>query len=234
GQPPRAQPLADLLRLAAAPLGLADDPAHTLRLPGGLIVDLADTGTGADRKLRVRIGTDVPVTLWDADGQPATLDVGLRLDVDGARQVRPAGDLTLHVPLPGDWDGVDLHLGADPAGLALSVTPTALGATVTLLPTVSGMDELVSAAAQRLLPEVLDQLVAGVGARTPRPAVLDDVLTALSALGVYDLGAAPNGFAAKAGELADLAADLAAGDLAGVGRNAGPALVTLLRRLLGP
>ncbi|WP_145776348.1 DUF6603 domain-containing protein [Micromonospora olivasterospora] len=234
GQPPRAQPLADVLRLAAGPLGLADDPAHTLRLPGGLTVDLEDAGSGADRRLRVRVATAAPVALWHAEGRPATLDVGLRLDVDGTRQVRPAGDLTLHVPLPGDWDAVDVRLGADPSGLALSVAPAALGATVTLLPAVSGMDELVSAAAQRLLPEVLDQLVTGLGARTPRPAVLDDALAALAALGVYEPGAAPHGFAARAGALADLAADLASGDLADVGKHAGPALVTLLRRILGP
>ncbi|WP_229402300.1 DUF6603 domain-containing protein [Micromonospora okii] len=233
GRPPLAGPLADVLRLAAGPLGLADDPAHTLTLPGGLTVDLADVGTGADRRLRLTVGTAAPVELWAADGRPATLGVGLRLDVDGARQVRPAGDLALRVPLPGDWDAVELRLGADPAGLALAVTPVGLGATLTLLPAVSGMDDLVDAAAQRLLPEVLDRLVAAVGARTPRPAILDDALAALEALGVYDPAAAPHGFAARAGALADLAEELAAGGLADLGRHAGPALAAVLRRVLG-
>ncbi|MGS2616235.1 DUF6603 domain-containing protein [Micromonospora sp. LZ34] len=233
GAPPQAAPLADLLRLAAAPLGLAADPAHALTLPGGVAVDLLDVGTAEARALRLLVGTDAPIVLWEDDAGPATLDLALRLDVDAARQVQPGGELTLHLPLPGDWGALDLRLGADAGGLSVAVTPAALGATVTLLPAVSGLDALVEAAGARLLPEVLDRLVEGVGARTPRPAVLDDALTVAAALGVYDPAAAPHGFAARTGALADLVQDLAAGTLADAGRVAAPAVVALLRRVLG-
>ncbi|MDO3705111.1 hypothetical protein Q3W71_25920 [Micromonospora sp. C28SCA-DRY-2] len=234
GAPPRAAPLADLLRLAAAPLGLAADPAHALTLPGGVTVDLLDVGTADARVLRLLVGTDAPIVLWADDAGPATLDLALRLDVDGARQVRPGGELTLHLPLPGDWGALDLRLGADAGGLSVAVTPAALGTTVTLLPTVTGLDALVTAAGQRLLPEVLDGLVEGLRARQPRPAVLDDALAIAEALGVYDPTQAPHGFAARGNALADLAGDLADGSLAGVGTAAASAAAVLLRRLLGP
>ncbi|MEH0972625.1 DUF6603 domain-containing protein [Micromonospora sp. CPCC 205546] len=233
GAPPQATPLAGLLRLAAAPLGLADDPVHALTLPGGVTVDLLDVGAAENRALRVLVGTDSPIVLWTDDAGAATLDLALRLDVDGARQVRPGGELTLHLPLPGDWGALDLRLGADATGLSVAVTPAGLGTPVTLLPAVSGLDALVEAAGARLLPEVLDRLVEGVGTRTPRPAVLDDALTVAAALGVYDPAAAPHGFAARTGALADLARDLAAGTLASAGAVAAPAVVTLLRRVLG-
>ncbi|MBQ1075782.1 hypothetical protein KBX06_21855 [Micromonospora sp. C31] len=233
GAPPQAAPLAGLLRLAAAPLGLAADPAHALTLPGGVTVDLLDVGTSEEQALRLVVGTDSPIVLWTDDAGPATLDLALRLDVDGARQVQPGGELILHLPLPGDWGALDLRLAADAAGLSVAVAPAALGATVTLLPAVSGLDALVEAAGARLLPEVLDRLVEGVGARSPRPAALDDALTVAAALGVYDPAAAPHGFAARTGALADLARDLAAGTLAGAGAVAAPAVVALLRRVLG-
>ncbi|MEH0934454.1 DUF6603 domain-containing protein [Micromonospora psammae] len=233
GAPPQAAPLAGLLRLAAAPLGLAADPAHALTLPGGISLDLLDVGPADARALRLLLATDEPIELWDVDGAPATLDLSLHLDVDAARQVRPGGELTLHLPLPGDWGALDLRLGADAGGLSVAVTPAALGATLTLLPTVTGMDTLVQAAGSRLLPEVLDRLTEGIRARDPHPAVLDDVLDVAEALGVYDPQAAPHGFAARAGALADLAEDLAAGGLAGVGPAAASAAVAVLRRVLG-
>ncbi|MFG2054384.1 DUF6603 domain-containing protein [Micromonospora sp. NPDC048930] len=233
GAPPQAAPLADLLRLAAAPLGLSADPAHPLTLPGGIAVDLLDVGPADARTLRVLLATDEPIVLWEDGAAPATLDLALHLDVDGARQVRPGGELTLHLPLPGDWGALDVRLGADASGLSVAVTPAALGATLTLLPTVSGMDALVEAAGARLLPEVLDRLVEGVGARVPRPAALDDALSVAGALGVYDPAAAPHGFAARAGALANLVQDLAAGRLAAAGPAIASAAVALLRRVLG-
>ncbi|SCF18220.1 hypothetical protein GA0074695_4085 [Micromonospora viridifaciens] len=233
GSPPQAAPLADLLRLAAAPLGLAADPAHALTLPGGISLDLLDVGPADAPALRLLLATDEPIELWDASGAPATLDLALHLDVDGARQVQPGGELTLHLPLPGDWGALDVRLGADVAGLSVAVTPAALGATLTLLPTVTGMDTLVQAAGSRLLPEVLDRLTEGIRARDPHPAVLDDVLDVAEAIGIYDPQAAPHGFAARAGALADLAEDLAAGGLAGVGPAAASAAVAVLRHVLG-
>ncbi|MFG2099747.1 DUF6603 domain-containing protein [Micromonospora echinaurantiaca] len=233
GAPPQAAPLADLLRLAAAPLGLTADPAHALTLPGGVTVDLLDVGAADTRALRLLVGTDAPIALWTDDAGPATLDLALRLDVDGDRQVRPGGELTLHLPLPGDWGALDLRLGADADGLSVAVTPAALGTTVTLLPAVTGLDALVTAAGQRLLPEVLDGLVEGLGARQPRPAVLDDALAVAAALGVYDPAQAPHGFAARGGALADLARDLADGSLAGAGAAAASAAAVLLGRVLG-
>ncbi|MFI7644874.1 DUF6603 domain-containing protein [Micromonospora sp. NPDC049460] len=233
GAPPQAAPLAGLLRLAAAPLGLAADPAHALTLPGGVTVDLLDVGTAEDRALRLLVGATDPIVLWTDDAGTATLDLALRLDVDAARQVRPGGELTLHLPLPGDWGALDLRLGADASGLSVAVTPAALDATVTLLPAVSGLDTLVEAAGARLLPELLDRLVEGIGARDPHPAALDDVLDVATALGVYDPKSAPHGFAARTGALADLARDLSTGALASAGTVAAPAVVALLRRVLG-
>src|SRR5205823_6384957 len=112
---------------------------------------------GTARHFGLELKTKNPITLWSTGGNDATLDLTLELDIDRQRHVEPGGTFVLHVPLSGTWGAIDLTFGADPGGLLARIATTS-GVNLTLLPTVSGVDTLVSAAGQQLLAEVLDQL----------------------------------------------------------------------------
>ncbi len=234
---PAAAPINALLASVQALLQLVDPLAGGaggigLALPGGLRIAAADVVDAGVPSLRLALATTAPLVL-DADG--ASLDLGLLLDLDAHGQVRPGGALTLHLPLPvaSTWQSLDIHFGADANGLQAGVS-TASGVDLKLLPTVSGLDTLASAATGQLLPMLLDRLSAALDARTPRPEALDDALAVAAALGVCDAGAAIGSrFAARGQALSTFIGDLSSGHLQAQAPAIGAAVTTVLQRLFG-
>jgi hypothetical protein len=223
--------LAALARLARLPTS-ATQP---LQLPGGLAVS-ASNPAGTDPVLRLALDTATPIPLGRIDGVDATLGLDLRLDIDGVRQVRPGGELVLRLPLPAaaGWRALQLTLGVDAAGPRLSIATDSGGVQLTLLPQVSGLETLASAAGQQLLPAVLDGIVGAVHGRAQPPAALDDVLAVATAMGIHDgTVAVGSGFRARGTQLAGFVADLGAGRLQTLAAAIGPAMATLLQRLFG-
>ncbi|MCA3260043.1 MAG: alpha/beta hydrolase [Rubrivivax sp.] len=222
--------LAALARLARLPTSAA----QPLQLPGGLAVSASNLA-GTDPVLRLALDTAAPIPLGQIDGADATLGLDLRLDIDGVRQVRPGGALVLRVPLPAaaGWRWIELTLGVDAAGPRLAISASG-GVQLTLLPQVSGLETLASAAAQQLLPAVLDGIVGAVHGQAQPPAALDDVLTVATAMGIHDgTVAVGSGFRARGTQIASFVADLGAGRLQTLAAAIGPATATLLQRLFG-
>jgi hypothetical protein len=171
-----------------------------LVLPGGLAPYTRSRPGGT---LRIGLAGDGPLKLAGQDATATTLDVDLWLDLDPTRTITPGGTLRLHLPLPdAPWEAVDLVLGAGPAGATLAVTPAGLGATIGLLPTVSGLDGLLGGSAKLLLAAVLDALVD----RLPDSPALAAALTVAAAFGLYD----PATGQFDSARLANLGADLTA------------------------
>ncbi|MGV1009718.1 MAG: DUF6603 domain-containing protein [Dermatophilaceae bacterium] len=228
GSLPRAEDLRGLLRLLAQATGLAHDDARPLMLPGGLVVDVEEA-SGLLRLAIVATGIALP----GLDGGTPTLSTDFHLDLDPGRTVSPGGQFTLHVPLPGDWHGLDLTCAVGASGLGVGVTlATTPPITVRLLPAPGGLEQLAGDAAQHLLPAVLDALSTALANRTPPPAALTDVLAVASALGVYDpAAAAGQRFAARSAQLEALVADLAAGNLTALGSAVATAITAVLGRL---
>ncbi len=222
--------LAALARLARLPTSAA----QPLQLPGGLAVSASNLA-GADPVLRLALDTATPIALGQIDGKDATLGLDLRLDIDGVRLVRPGGELVLRLPLPAvaGWGALQLTLGVDAAGPKLSIA-TDSGVQLALLPQVSGLETLVSAAGQLLLPAVLDGIAGAVHGQAQPPAALDDVLAVATAMGIHDgTVAVGSGFQARGAQLASFVADLGAGRLQTLAAAIGPATATLLQRLFG-
>jgi hypothetical protein len=203
-QPEKVNALLTALALAG---GLPSTPDRPLILPGGVGVK-AEAGHAG-----LRIALSPPLQLWLEDGGAA-----------------PGFGVNLSVPLPGSWGDLGISLGVGAGGaVALSVTPTALGVRVELLPRVAGLAELVEAIGNRLLPEILDALVGALS--TPRRSpLLQAVLDVATALDVY---APVGGFQARAAKLAQLGKAITSGDLATVIGPATTAAAAVLRLLLG-
>ncbi|MEH1097451.1 alpha/beta fold hydrolase [Micromonospora sp. CPCC 205739] len=161
--------LNDLLGAAGDLLGL--DTTHGLALPGGLTVHaVADP---------VRLMLTATIEL----GPDERLEIGAGVGLTGPGAGAPTGQLSLTRAVPGDWTSVTVTVGVDRHGLALSVTPA--GATpITLLPQVDGVGAL-AGAATRLLPQVLQAMVAAVKADGPPGPVFDGALAVAAALGIY-------------------------------------------------
>ncbi|WP_019634417.1 DUF6603 domain-containing protein [Actinomadura atramentaria] len=222
GTPDAGAVNAVLAELAGA-VGLGGGPDRPLALPGGLTVraDATDDGTA------LSLATATPLNVG---GAALTLAASVAL---AGRHAVVGGTLGLDVPLPGSWGSVRFSLGQGPDGTRLSVGLPGANAVVQLLPTVSGVAELVSAQAARLLPEVLDGLTAAAAGSAPSP-LLADALAVAEALGAYDPAAGPgHGFAARGDRLARLAAAGLTGP-DGVTAASVTAAATLLGRLLGP
>jgi len=84
------------------------------------------------------------------------------------------------------------------------------------------------------MPAVLDQVAGYFDAKTPRPAVLDDILAVAQALSIYDpTAAAGTGFAQRADQLAKLVGSFTAGTIQTQAAALASAAATLLQRLLG-
>ena len=170
--------IAPLLGAIAESLEL--EGVDRIRFPGGLEL----TATGTD-PLRVTLAGTIP--LGDSGDE---LEVALELGITGSLAVAPAGAGTLRIALPAsDWSGVEIGFGADPAGIALSVTPTD-GDRIDLLPNFSGFGSLAGTATRlvaALLEAVVDELA-------PQPlqstGLLRSALEVAKGLDIYDFDAA--------------------------------------------
>lgn len=231
---PRATVIDNVLRAVASLAGLGSSAAYGLVLPGGIGVSAQQTGSGASSALRLAVGTDTPLSLWTEGATSATLALQFQLDLDRTFAPTPAGEVVLSLPVPGSsWGAASLHLGAHASGVALSVTTTS-GLNLRFLPEFGGIETLISAAGQQLLPELLDRLVAALDAQQPRPEVLDDVLAVVGALGIHDPQAAiDRGFRNKATQLGQLVEHIRTGQLAAEATHISAAVATLLQRLFG-
>ena len=178
-------------------LGAMGPASRPLLLPGGLGCYAAPTGTG----LRLGLRTGAPITLAGS----GALDLNVWLDVDASRTPTPGGTLSLRLPLDGaPWGEVELILGSGPDGATLAITPSGLGATVNLLPAVTGLTALAGGGAELLLAAALNALVERLRARPGDHQLLDAPPPAATAFGVYDEATAFDG-----DRLTALAADLA-------------------------
>ena len=229
GTLPKAEQVNALLAAVARALGLQTGANKPLVLPGELVLSAADTTNGA----RFSLAMAQPLRFDEDDPASPGVQLAVALDLDRARHASPAGNVIFHVPLPGSWEALDLNLGGSATGPIAFATLQGPGVRVDFLPRVSGLVDLVQAAAQALLPEVLDALVNELKSRQPAPVALGDALTVAERLRIYDPAAGANGFRSRAAELAKLAKDLEAGNLTGVVGAAATAIHTLLRRLLG-
>jgi hypothetical protein len=134
----------NLLSTIGAAAGLPAAPSGGgLVLPGGIA-------------LTVSGGDPLRVSLAATGVGGGVLDIGADLSIDRLGHVTPDGTATLHLTLPGgSWANVAIALGASPAGLTLSVSPGS-GGTITLLPSVSGLQSILSGLGTALLPALLD------------------------------------------------------------------------------
>lgn len=200
-----ASALERLLEELRAGLGLTPIPGAPLSLPYDLLLDIQEPRPGV---VALRLGWS-PGTI--AAGIEA--DGSLTLEVHPGFEVRPslAADLRL-VPPPG-FDHVELTVGLDSDGapsLAFSLQQSGSGeVTVTVLPTVSGLDSLAALAGQavhQLLPLLLNAAAAN-GTIGPAVVEIGDAL-ALRTAGKFDAAALASLANADA---SDLAARLATG-----------------------
>ncbi|SFT98522.1 hypothetical protein SAMN05660657_04453 [Geodermatophilus amargosae] len=194
-------------------------------LPGGVAVD----ATATESVVQLSIGTDPPLSTGDPN-DPVTVDLAVGIGLPPVGAARPSGSITARIPLPGPWQHLEIAFATTATGVSLSLRPEVLGTTITLLPTVSGLDALAGAAAGRLLPTVLDELVAGLSAEPGSHDALDAAVAVASALGIAD--AVTGTFDGAA--LATLVADVQSGALTGDGPARAGAVAALLGRVLGP
>ncbi|NAZ74726.1 hypothetical protein GTQ99_04715 [Kineococcus sp. T13] len=165
----------DLLRTIGGALGL--DDSQGLALPGDFVL----RASGAD-PLRLELSG----TFGDADG-PVGATVALAVDLaPGASGpvVTPAGSITLDLDLPGDWGEVTMAFSVDSTGVHLLVSPENV-TPIQLLPTVTGLGELLGSTLTALVPKVLQEITDALRPQTPHP-VLDVALDVAEALGIYD------------------------------------------------
>jgi hypothetical protein len=224
---PDADRIAALLGDLAELFALESDAVHALRVPGLLGVSVALQGSA----LVVGVDTLAPVVLWQDGGTDAALSFGFgaRIGADGS--VEPTGDVALRLPLPpsSGWGGIDIALAASDAGLSLAIVSDS-GLALTLLPSFGGLDSLVGAGAQMLLPLALDRLAQALAGR---PGT-DAALTLAEAMGIYDAAAAAGqGFQARTDEIAALVDALGDGDLQTLAPAIAGALTPLLQSVLG-
>jgi len=196
-----------LLGALARAGGLATSDTAPVMLPGGLVLSANAAGGGASAASAITMTLAAPLTLSAGTGTAAlTLqDLHAGVTLDRALHATLAGGLTLQIPLPGDWQGLELSLEAAADGLHLGVTLDRAGSPIamTLLPRVTGVDELLAQLAASLLTDALDALVE----HTPTTSTGRKIaLEAATALGLYTQAA---GF--DPAKLAALTSDLAQG-----------------------
>ncbi len=167
-----------LLRTIGGALGLADDQG--LALPGGFLI----TARGS-APLHVQLAGTFGE---DSDVVSATVGLGVDLRTTGPLpadvQVTPAGDITLDLTLPGAWGDITIAFGVSAAGIRLVVTPDNVGQ-IQLLPTASGLGELLGSTVTALVPRVLQEITDALTPTPPHP-VLDVALQIAQALEIYD------------------------------------------------
>ncbi|MGH9057697.1 MAG: DUF6603 domain-containing protein [Acidimicrobiales bacterium] len=136
--------IGNLLSAIGAAAGLPAAPSGGgLTLPGGIA-------------LTVSGGDPLKLSLSASGIASGVLDISGELSIDRLGHVSPDGTATLHVTLPGaSWASLSIALGASPAGLTLSVLPGTGGA-ITLLPSVSGLESVLSGLGTAILPALLD------------------------------------------------------------------------------
>lgn len=192
-----------------AAIGAALDRPATggLALPGGLSVRATGPPGGP---VDIRLSGSLDVATGTSLGLTAGLRVALTTDSEGiptSVAVSPLGGATVDATLPGSWEGIRVDVGADAAGLTMGVTPIAgqsPGQRIELIPHFSGLGAL-AAAAEKLLPAVLQQLVEELSPATGEPAgLLAAALDVAEGLGIY--GPDAEGFtrADRAQRLADM------------------------------
>ena len=199
--------VAALLTAAGTSLGLPSGPAGGFLLPGGLNL----RAIGAD-PLWIMLSGGLLERAAPAAADPVTFDIGLELDDAGA--ARPAGSLTLDLPLPGadTWGSIAIAFTLTGAGVGLTVTPSAANppVTITLLPSFSGFGTVARGAAL-LLPRVLQAITDEL---MPANGQADGLLAAglgiAEAGGVYDPDPVPDADGRRGFERAACAAELAA------------------------
>ena len=205
-------------------LGLGDGttPSGRLALPYGL--QLAVSGDPGAGGLAVALATTTPVA---AAGAAVALEAGLRLRIDPSAGVRAQPRLVASVGLQPPGSSAALAAvqvtAEDSVSLAL-VLPGPPQRTLQLVPADPGLGDLLGAAAVRLLPTVLDAVVAHAGAIGAVASDLGDALGVRSPVGA--------GGSFQASALATLAADPAAAMLARLEHAAGD-LVAALGDLAG-
>lgn len=225
-----ASVLGALLQGVAGLVHLEGDDDHALVLPGicGLSVE---QGQGNPPGCDIHLETLSPVTLWQEDGNDATIAFDLGLSIDAELNGQPIGSISLYVPLPSasGWGGVTIQLGTGTGGPSLTVS-TDSGVSLTLLPQLSGFDTLASAGVAALLPYVLDRLETELASR---PVTVQATAVA-AALDLYD-GAQPLGqrFTAKSDQFLALAEALGDGDFAALAPTFASALAQLLSSAIG-
>ncbi|MDM0043056.1 hypothetical protein QTH91_01045 [Variovorax dokdonensis] len=181
-----------------------------IALPGGL--QLGASGTSA---VTFSLGTSTPIG--------GVLGLAAQLTIDELLHASPGGSVAIDVPAAGAFPGLAVAFGVTGTGqVSLSVTPGGAGAPIQLLPEFSGFGGLLSAAAQSLLPAVLD----AVDDALPASALKTNTLAVAGALDLYD---APGGFAAHSSQWRAL---LVGGSIASIGGGLRGAFITAARTLL--
>ncbi len=181
----------DLLRSIGDALEM--DATHGLALPGGFLLTTSGTAP-LHLQLSGGFGDDVV---------GATVALGLDLLTTGPLptdvRATPSGAITVTVDLPGDWGAIGIAFGVDATGVRLVVTPEHAGE-IQLLPTVSGLGDLLGATATALVPRVLQEITDALAANATHP-VLDVALDIAEALDIYDPAAGGFVGAAQAEQL---------------------------------
>jgi len=167
------------------------------------IADALDIPVASDGSITVTPGLSLATTVGASAGDltlslgATSIDLGggfalalalaidVALDGSGAaagRTVTPSGDAALTVPLPGSWQSITIAAGESATGFTLTVTPHGMPA-VQLLPTFSGLWDLIGGNVEALLPGALNALVTQLSAGAPSP-VLEQTLALADALGL--------------------------------------------------
>ena len=167
----RIAPLIDTL---AQVLGL---PVHdgSLHLADGLDVTVTAAGPGG-----LALGLQAQHLAVASAG--STLDAGLSVTLGADRSVTPAGTVAVTVPLGGSWPTLQVQAGAAPGGISLSITPGG-GSAIELAPQFAGLWDLLSGAAQALLPGVLNTLADKISSAGSSD-ILDAVLAVADGMGL--------------------------------------------------
>jgi hypothetical protein len=192
--------MAALLKAVSVAAGDASDEPG-LALPAGFRLDASGT------PVTITLSTS-PLFAIPAPGGNGTLDVSLSATIDRRGHVTPGGRLIVDVPLDGTWGGLALTLGLDAGQVSLSIAPrpTAGGGSplpeIVLLPRFGGLGPLAVAAAEALLPAVLDAIVDQLPLQ--QSLLADAALAVADALGIH--GGTPDpSFAAHGEQLRALA-----------------------------
>ena len=167
----RIAPMIDTL---AQVLGL---PVHdgSLHLADGLDVTVTAAGPGG-------LALGLQAQHLGVASAGSTLDAGLSVTLGADRSVTPAGTVTVTVPLGGSWPSLQVQAGAAPGGVSLSITPGG-GSAIELAPQFAGLWDLLSGAAQALLPGVLNTLADKISSAGSSD-ILDAVLAVADGMGL--------------------------------------------------